>query len=107
MAKALPSITRRGRSFSLPLSLPKTNGPTGISISGFPGIGSSSPEAAPLTRIIATAALAQALEIHAMSRLLIEQEHALGRDAHPHHLVEIARKIFVGAHGQQGVAGAH
>src|SRR5215470_1352797 len=105
MANAWPSITRRGRSFSLPLSLPKTNVPAGISISGLPGIGSP-PAAVVAIKAVMTRA-GKALEIDTILALSIEQKHALARDSDPHCLIEIAEEVLIGAHGQQPLAHAN
>src|SRR5262245_56221021 len=103
MAKARPSITRRGCSLSLPPSLPKTNEPAGISISGFPAIGSS-PATAPALEERNIRAKST-LEIDTLPALRVEQEHPLGREPDAHRLIEIADEVLVGAHGQQCVAG--
>src|SRR5262245_23037831 len=104
MANARPSMTRRGRSLSLPLSLPKANGPAGISINGLPGTGSSP---APALIDVTTTRAASGLEIDTVLALSVEEEHPLRRDTDAHHLIEIADEILVGAHGQQAVAHAN
>src|SRR5262249_58090603 len=96
MANARPSMTRRGRSLSLPLSLPKTNGPAGTSINGLPEIGSSP---APALIDVTTTRAASSLEIDTVLALSVEEEHPRGRDPDAHHLIENAHEILVGPPG--------
>src|SRR5262245_25823097 len=103
MAKALPTISRRGRSFSLPSSPPKIKGPAATAIRGLPGIGSST---APALSVDAERIRpASTLEIHTIPALSVEEKGPLRPDPYADDLIEIAGEVFVGAHGQQRVAG--